>query len=58
MITEETLKELTCAHSDDDHFLIKPISLTCGHFICQKCIPDGHIEGIKCKICDLISIII
>ena len=49
------IKELKCAISDDEHFLIKPISLACGHSICQKCILDGHNEGIKCKICDLVS---
>ena len=55
MISKETIKKLKCAFSDDEHFLIKPIALTCGHSICQKCIQDEHIEGIKCKICDLVS---
>ena len=41
-----------CAISDEEHFLIKPISLTCGHSVCQKCIPDENIKEIKCKICD------
>ena len=55
MIGKEKIKVLTCAISDDDHFLIKPLALTCGHSFCRNCIPDGHIEGIKCKICDLVS---
>ena len=55
MIRKETIKESKCVISDDDHFSIKPISLTCGHSICQNCIPDGHSVGIKCKICDLVS---
>ena len=52
MISKEKITELTCAISDDDHFSIKPLALTCGHSFCRNCIPDGHIEGIKCKICD------
>ena len=53
MIRKETIKELECALSDDEHFLLKPISLKCGHSICRSCIPDEHIVGIKCKICNL-----
>ena len=30
MISEETIQELQFALSDDEHFLIKPISLKCG----------------------------
>ena len=41
--------------TDDDYFLIKPLALTFGHSICRNCIPYGHIEGIKCKICYLVS---
>ena len=55
MISKEKITEITCAISDDDYFLIKPLELTFGHSICRNCIPDGHIEGIKCKICYLVS---
>ena len=55
MNSGKMIKELKCAISDDEHFLIKPKALTCGHSICQNCIPDGPDEAIKCKICDLIS---
>ena len=55
MASKEKIEELKCALSDDKHFLIKPISLTCGHSICQSCIPDGHIGEINCKICNLLS---
>ena len=47
MISNETIKELTCPISDD--FIIEPIPLTCGHSACRNCIPDEHIEEIKCK---------
>ena len=47
MISKESIKELTCTISDD--FIIEPIPLTCGHSACRNCIPDEHIEEIKCK---------
>ena len=52
MINEETLEELKCAASDQEHFVIEPISLHgCGHSVCKKCI----FEEIECKICGLVS---
>jgi hypothetical protein len=39
-----------CALAEDHHFLQKSITLSCGHSICQKCIP---IEGdLVCKQCN------
>ena len=54
MISEE-LEELTCALSDDEHFLIKPIELTCGHYFCQECKPEENIKEIRCKICNVLT---
>ena len=55
-MNDEIIEEFKCAFSNEKHFLIKPISLTCGHYVCQKCIPHENIKEIKCKICDVISI--
>ena len=56
MVTEETLKELKCASSHDQYFFIKTITLpNCGHLICKNCVPKDYIQGIKCKLCGLIS---
>ena len=56
MVSEETLEELKCAISDEEHFFIEPIPLTnCGHSICRTCIPNDDLIEIKCKICGLVS---
>ena len=56
MISEETLEELKCAASDQEHFVIEPIPLiNCGHSICKKCVPKDDLKEIKCKLCGLDS---
>ena len=55
MLDEQLEDELKCALSDEEHFFIKPITLSCGHSACKNCIPDESNEEIKCKICDLVS---
>ena len=56
MISEETLEELKCASSDEEHFTIDPITLSnCGHSICKNCIPKDDLKEIKCKLCGLNS---
>ena len=55
MFSEDTIKELKCAYSDKEHFLISPISLLCGHSICKSCIPNAYTGEIRCKICDMVS---
>ena len=56
MISEEILEELKCATSDEEHFIIEPISLNnCGHSICKKCMPKERVKEIKCKLCGLVS---
>ena len=55
MNSEKMIEELKCSISNDGHFLIKPIALTCGHCICRNCIPCSHIDEIRCKICDSVA---
>ena len=38
MISEEIIASLSCANAKDKHFVEKPISLSCGHYVCKKCI--------------------
>ena len=40
-------KELYCGLTND-HVVKEPISLSCGHCICEQCVPDQ--VKIKCKI--------
>ena len=44
----EFIRELNCALTND-HVVKEPISLSCGHCICEACVPDQ--VKIKCKIC-------
>ena len=56
MLSEKNLEELQCAVSNQQHFLINPITLNkCGHSICKRCIPKKEITLVKCKICDIAS---
>ena len=56
MLSEETLEELKCALSDEEHFVIEPITLSnCGHSVCKKCIRNNDSNEIKCRICGLVS---
>jgi glutathionylspermidine synthase len=56
MMSEETLEELKCALSGEEHFVIEPITLTnCGHSICYKCIPKDNVNKIECKLCGLVT---
>ena len=43
------LRDLYCCLTND-HMVKEPISLSCGHSICEKCVPDQ--AKIKCKICN------
>ena len=55
MINNENFKVLKCAISDQEHFVIDPIAINCGHTICKKCVPKDDLKKIKCKICGLVS---
>ena len=57
MIEEEVLEELKCALSDEEHFVIAPITLPyCGHSICKTCMLKSDLKEIKCKLCGLVSV--
>jgi 23S rRNA maturation mini-RNase III len=32
------MDKLKCTFSYDNHFLINPIKLNCGHLVCEKCV--------------------
>jgi hypothetical protein len=57
MDSTEILNEFRCALSDDNHFLINPITLSkCGHSVCKDCLPnDSNVQSIKCKKCGVIT---
>ena len=59
MNLELDLKTLECALVDvnhDQHFLVKPVTLLCGHACCYKCIESFNllykINKIKCVKCE------
>ena len=41
--------DLQCGLTND-HIVREPISLTCGHCICKKCVSDQ--DKIQCRICN------
>jgi hypothetical protein len=55
MDSRETLDEFRCSLSDDNHFLINPITLSkCGHSVCKNCLPnDTKVQSIRCKKCGM-----
>ena len=56
---EENLESLTCAAAMDEHFIQKPISISCGHSICRNCLPFSEEKNLdmKCNICNEMNII-
>jgi hypothetical protein len=55
MDSAEILEEFRCVLSDDNHFLINPIT-KCGHSVCKHCLPnDSKVQSIKCKKCGVIT---
>ena len=50
-MAEEKLKEFYCIFSDTKHFLIDPITISCGHSVCKTCLPRENTDSIRCEIC-------
>ena len=44
------IDSLFCAFSEEKHFFEKPLTLSCGHSVCQKCVPIDY-KSVKCKKC-------
>ena len=51
-MVSENLKSYQCAFNDEKHFLVEPIELSCGHYICKKCGKSKPNGIITCFICD------
>ena len=54
MISENIYEVVECAYSQDKHLLHEALALSCGHFICKKCVPSSH-TNIKCFKCNTIN---
>lgn len=52
---EKMLNLIECSIADDRHIVEKPICLSCGHFICKKCIPSNNNYEFKCIKCDKVN---
>ena len=57
MASEEMFKLVQCALGQDGHLLKNAIGLSCGHFICKKCIPANDFFGFKCHKCNEVNLI-
>ena len=51
MMSENIYEVVECAYSQDKHLLHEAVALSCGHYICKKCIPEANnkITCLKCK---------
>ena len=50
MIPEKIKNSLFCALAKDEHIFEQPITLSCGHCACKKCI-SKQMQAITCQIC-------
>jgi hypothetical protein len=52
----ENMDEFTCCLSNDNHFIIQPItSMKCGHSACKGCFPNDNRKTVKCEKCNVVS---
>jgi|688.fasta_scaffold2181069_1 hypothetical protein len=51
-----TIESLFCAYAEDKdrHYFEIPLTLSCGHSICRKCVPSDY-KNVKCKKCGEIN---
>lgn len=58
-LNEDIIEDFKCALTNDDepHYVIKPITLKCGHCVCKDCISLKVANSIatECKICHKIT---
>ena len=52
MDMDEVLNVVECAISGDGHLLDIALPLSCGHFVCKKCIPEDDCYQLKCLKCN------
>ena len=48
------LNQLVCSLADDKHIVACAVGLSCGHFICKKCIPSNSNQ-VRCLNCHKIN---
>lgn len=53
-VHDNRLEDLVCCLAEDRHFVIKPLFLNCGHYVCKNCMSDGD-SIIKCKLCGKVN---
>jgi hypothetical protein len=51
-MSTENLQSYQCAFNDEKHFLIEPIQMNCGHFICKMCSKTKSNCIITCFTCE------
>jgi len=52
---DSILSEITCSLAENRHIVEAAIALSCGHFICKKCIPTNNNNQVKCLKCNQIN---
>ena len=48
---DEILQVVECALGTDKHLLQNALGLSCGHYVCKKCIPANNNYQFKCPKC-------
>jgi len=49
---DETLRVVECAFGTDRHLLQNALGLSCGHYVCKRCIPANNNNQFKCLKCN------
>lgn len=54
MANDDNLNEFQCALSTTKHIIQNPILVSCGHYVCKKCLPNCNNSklSILCKLCE------
>ena len=52
---DEILKVVECALGTDRHLLQNALGLSCGHYVCKKCIPANNNYQFECSKCKKIN---
>ena len=49
---DKVLSVVECAIGRDGHLLDTALALSCGHFVCKKCVPATNNNQFKCIKCN------